>query len=240
MNQMSKIRKFSEFTCFYISVVFMTVCVIILTNQTVLAVSKTKGVEREHLIVIDAGHGGEDGGAISCTGKLESTYNLEIAKRLNDICHLLGYATQMIRTEDVSVYKYGNTILQKKVSDLRERTRIVNECGENAVLLSIHQNYFSQPQYHGAQVFYGAGEGSEALAKIIQAQITDRLNPGSKRMAKQGTGIYILEKTKCPSVLIECGFLSNPEEEAKLGQEDYQKKIVTLLSATLVDYLGKG
>ncbi len=237
---MSSAKKFCEFTCFYLTVIFMTVSVIILTNQTVLAISQTKNIDRKHLIIIDAGHGGEDGGAISCTGKLESTYNLEISKRLNDICHLLGYATQMIRTEDVSIYKYGSTILQKKVSDLKERTRIVNEAGENVILMSIHQNYFSQPQYHGAQVFYGAGDGSEMIAKMIQSQMKVLLNPGSKRMAKRGEGIFILEKTNCPAVLVECGFLSNPEEEQKLAQAEYQKKIITLLVTTLADYLRKG
>lgn len=237
---MSRFRKLCDFSFFYISVFFMTVCVIVLTNQTVLAVSRIKSIEREHLIIIDAGHGGEDGGTISCTGKPESAFNLEISKRFNDMCHLLGYATQMIRTEDISVYKSGNTILQKKVSDLRERTRIVNDAEGKTILISIHQNYFSQPQYHGAQVFYGAGEESEELAKTVQSQIIDFLNPGSRRMAKRGEGIYILEKTNCPSILLECGFLSNPEEEIKLGQPEYQKKIVSLLAATLVDYLGKG
>lgn len=237
---MSRAKQFVEFTCFYITVIFMTVSVIILTNQTVLTISKNKGIGREHLIVIDAGHGGEDGGAISCTGKLESSYNLEISKRFNDICHLLGYATRMIRTEDVSVYKNGNTILQKKVSDLKERARIVNESEGKVIFLSIHQNYFSQPQYHGAQVFYGAGEGSEELAKRIQSRISEHLNPGSKRMTKKGEGIYVLEKTSCPAILLECGFLSNPEEEMKLGQAGYQKRIVILLGSTLADYLGKG
>lgn len=237
---MSRVKQFTEFTCFYITVIFMTVSVIILTNQTVLTISKNKTLEREHLIIIDAGHGGEDGGAISCTGKPESSYNLEISKRFNDICHLLGYATRMIRTEDVSIYKSGNTILQKKVSDLKERARIVNESEGKVIFLSIHQNYFSQPRYHGAQVFFGAGEGSDELAKRIQTRIAEYLNPGSKRMAKRGEGIYVLEKTNCPAILLECGFLSNPEEEMRLGQAEYQKKIVTLLTATLADYLGKG
>ena len=114
-------------------------------------------------VVIDAGHGGIDGGATSCTGSLESHINLEIATRLNDLLHLLGVNTHMIRNSDISVYTSGTSIAEKKASDLKERVRIINQT-ENAFLISIHQNYFPQNQYHGAQVFYRSTEESKNFA----------------------------------------------------------------------------
>ena len=119
-------------------------------SRAITVISENMPVERQHCIIIDAGHGGEDGGATSCTGKLESSFNLEISLRLNDLLHLLGYDTVMIRTSDVSIYTKGETIAQKKVSDLKERVRIANET-ENAsiarptpkrILLKISSMYF--------------------------------------------------------------------------------------------------
>lgn len=129
-------------------------------GRAVTVIAESSPVKRAHCIVIDPGHGGEDGGATSCTGRLESTYNLEIALKLNDLLHLLGYDTRMIRQVDTSIYISGDTIAQKKISDLKERVRITNET-PGALLLSIHQNQFPDPQYSGAQVFYGSVAGSE-------------------------------------------------------------------------------
>ena len=136
-------------------------------SRTITVLSEQAPISNRLCIVIDAGHGGVDGGATSCTGVEESQINLQIALKLRDIMHLLGIKTHMIRTTDTSIHTGGNTISAKKVSDLKERVRIVNET-ENSILISIHQNYFSQNQYHGAQVFYAATEGSEFLAKQIQ------------------------------------------------------------------------
>lgn len=207
-----------------------------LGNRAVTVIAERIPVEREHRIVIDAGHGGEDGGATSCTGRLESAYNLEISLRLNDLLHLLGYDTVMIRTTDTAVYTKGETIAQKKVSDLKERVRIVNET-ENALLLSIHQNNFPDGRYSGAQVFYAGTEGSEALAKQLQSVLVESLNPGSNRQAKKSDGVYLMEHIDCTGVLIECGFLSNAAEEAKLRSSEYQKKLCCVIAATVSSYL---
>ncbi len=192
--------------------------------------------QRHHTIVIDAGHGGLDGGATSCTGKLESVLNLEIALRLRDLFHLLGYDTKMIRTDDISIYRKGETIAQKKVSDLQERVRIVNET-ENVLLLSIHQNNFTDSRYSGAQVFFGKEEGSEDLAKRLQSTLVSTLNPFSKRQCKKADGIYLMDRITGPGVLIECGFLSNPEEEAKLNTPEYQKKLCCVIVSTVTTFL---
>ena len=190
-------------------------------------------------IAVDPGHGGEDGGAISCTGRSDSGYNLQIALRLNDLLQLLGYDTVMIRSTDTSVYTSGQTISQKKVSDLKQRVRIVDRT-YNALLLSIHQNTFPEEKYSGAQVFYGKAAGSEELAKELQDALVAALNPGSSRKAKQGSGIYLLDKTNATGVLVECGFLSNRQEEAKLRSPDYQKKLCCVISATTARFLASG
>ncbi len=205
-------------------------------SRTVTAIADSAPIPREHCIIIDPGHGGEDGGATSCTGIVESVYNLDISLRLNDLFHLLGYETKIIRTTDISVYTKGETIAQKKVSDLKERVRIANET-ENALLLSIHQNNYPDSRYSGIQVFYAQSEGSEPLAKQLQSSLLLNLHPKTNRDARKSSGVYLMEHIRCPGVLIECGFLSNPEEEAKLRDSTYQKKMCCIIAATVSQYL---
>lgn len=207
-------------------------------SRAVTVIAENTPLPRKHCLIIDPGHGGEDGGATSCVGKLESEYNLAIGMRLNDLFHLLGYDTRMTRTSDVSIYTKGGTLAQKKASDLKERVRIVNET-ENALLLSIHQNNFSDSRYSGAQVFYADTEGSEHLAKQLQSAFTATLNPGSHRKSKESSGVYLMEHIRATGILIECGFLSNPKEEALLSSPDYQKKLCCVITATVCQYLSQ-
>lgn len=204
-------------------------------SRAVSVISESLPISRETCVIIDAGHGGVDGGATSCTGILESQFNLEISLRLNDLMRFLGYETKMIRTTDVSVYTKGDTIAQKKVSDLKERLRIANET-ENALYVSIHQNHFSDSRYSGAQVFYPGTPGSQELAKQLQDRLKQALNPGSNRMSKPAEGVYLMEHIECTAVLIECGFLSNPQEEAKLRSKDYQQRLCCVIAAALAEY----
>ena len=184
----------------------------------------------------DHGHGGEDGGAVSCTGVAESEINLQIALRLRDLLHLLGHRTGMIRTTDVSVYTAGQNLAQKKVSDLKERVRLVRDTPD-PILVSIHQNTFSDSRYSGAQMFYGpAGEG-RALAAALQDHFCRTLNPGSTRRSKDAAGIYLMEQVRCTAVLAECGFLSNPREEALLRSREYQQKLAVVLASGLCNFL---
>lgn len=213
----------------------------VIAYWTSLATSTVAGMiplERNHTIVIDAGHGGVDGGATSCTGILESKFNLEISTKLNDLLHLLGYQTRMIRTEDISIHTSGETIAAKKVSDLRHRAKIVNET-ENALLLSIHQNTFSDSRYSGPQVFYAPKGEGEFLAKSLQSSLNSTLNPSGNRMAKKAEGIYLMQHIECTGVLIECGFLSNPQEEALLRSDDYQRKLCCVIAAAAAQFLTK-
>lgn len=205
-------------------------------SRAVTVIAESAPIKGRTCIIIDPGHGGEDGGATSCTGILESTYNLSISTRLNDFLHFLGYETKMIRTTDTSIYTKGETIAQKKVSDLKERVRIVNET-ENALLLSIHQNNFPDGRYSGAQVFYAGTAGSQELAKALQTAFVTTLNPGSNRKCKKSEGIYLMEHIGCTGILVECGFLSNPSEEAKLRDGEYQKKLCCVIAATVSEYL---
>lgn len=234
-----KIRKLFPDVLFYILIISIFIAVTYLASETTSVIAQLIPLEREHTIIIDAGHGGVDGGATSCTGVLESQFNLEISLRLNDLLRLLGYNTVMVRTTDISVYTEGETIAAKKVSDLKQRVALVNET-ENAVLVSIHQNTFSDSQYSGAQVFYAPKGNSQVLAKELQAALIHTLNPGSNRSEKQANGIYLMEHINCTGILVECGFLSNPEEEAKLRSEEYQKKLCAVIASTVSSYAAKG
>ena len=213
----------------------LTASVIVLCclgSNSVTVMAQDARLAQRRTIVIDAGHGGVDGGATSCTGKLESAYNLEIALKLREVFRLLGYRTTMVRTSDTSVYTKGDTIAAQKISDLKERVRMVN-ASENNILVSIHQNNFSDSRYSGAQVFYAGTEGSRELAEALQSAFVNTLNPGSKRKTKKAEGIYLMEHIENPGILVECGFLSNPEEEAKLTSPEYQKKLCCVISATV-------
>ena len=205
-------------------------------NRIVTVLSEHAPIENKKYIIIDPGHGGEDGGATSCSGVLESSINLEISLRLNELMHLLGIHTIMIRTDDRSVYTEGESIAAKKVSDLKERVRLCNSTPK-AILISIHQNYFQDKQYHGAQVFFAPSTQSKELAQRLQANLISTVNQGSRRNIKRADGIYLLEKVKCPAILVECGFLSNPEEEAQLRSSEYQEKVCCVIAATVSQYL---
>lgn len=218
----------------------LILCMLIITAVTgsyaVTTISENAPIKGRQCVIIDAGHGGVDGGATSCTGVLESNINLQIAQRLEDVMHLLGSKTVMIRTTDCSVYTEGESIAAKKVSDLKQRVKIANET-DNAFLISIHQNYFSDQRYSGAQVFYPRTTGSDAFARNLQESFIKTLNPGSKRQAKKADGVYLLNNIRCPGVLVECGFLSNPQEEANLRSKDYQLQICCVIASTYSKYL---
>ena len=181
-------------------------------------------------------HGGEDGGASSKSGTLESTLNLEIAGITNDLLRFAGVRTAMVRTQDVSVYTEGGSIQQKKVSDLKNRVKLV-ESTPNALLLSIHQNFFPETKYHGAQVFYAKTLGSEALAEQLQATLRACVDPSNHRRAKPSQAVYLMDKISCTGVLVECGFLSNELEAERLTQKDYQKRLAGAICGALCAYL---
>lgn len=220
------------FTPFYLLVVIIFLGIAHMGSNTVTTIQQQKAVKRNHTIVIDAGHGGIDGGATSCTGVLESHMNLQIALRLEDMFHLLGYDTVMIRKTDESIYTEGNTIASQKVSDLKQRVRIANET-QGAILISLHQNTYSDSRYRGAQVFYANDPMSKQMAQMVQQNLISVMNPGSRRKSKSAKGVYLMEHISCPGILIECGFLTNPEEEALLRDAKYQTGLCGVIAASV-------
>lgn len=195
--------------------------------------------EKKGLVVLDAGHGGEDGGASSADGILEKDINLAIALQLEEYLKLHHFDVIMIRDGDYSVGDQSlPTVSERKRSDTKRRLQAIEEAGE-CIFISIHQNHFSESKYDGAQVFYsGNREESAVLAEAIRKNIVGALQPENHRENKKAeSNIYLLDRCHVPAVLVECGFLSNPAEAAKLNQKAYQKDMAAAIYNGLIDYL---
>ena len=233
---MRKFISICKFAIIYAAVAVLCLSGSTITDYAVTAIAENSPIPSRKCVVIDAGHGGVDGGAVSCTGIYESKVNLQIAQRLDDLFHLLGYKTVMLRSTDTDLSRGEGTIAQRKISDLKERVRIINET-KNGVPVSIHQNHFQNSRYQGAQVFYANTEGSKELAGKLQAKLREILHPENNRKIKRSEGVYLMEHIACTGTLIECGFLSNPEEEAKLRSEEYQKILCAVIGTTVSTYL---
>ena len=193
------------------------------------------------VFVMDAGHGGEDGGAVSADGTPESGINLEISLRLRDLLHFCGMETHMIRTEDVSVNTPGlATFRERKSSDLKNRTKTVNGI-PNAVLISVHQNSLpSVPSVHGAQVFYNHIDGAQSLAEQIQSALNLTAKIGNEKRTREiPDTIYLMNHVQAPAVLVECGFLSNAAEAQLLKTASHQKIIAAAILSGILS-AGKG
>mgnify|MGYP000367141758 FL=1 len=184
--------------------------------------------------VIDAGHGGEDGGAAD--GSKESDMNLAIARRLDALLVFLGEETRMTRTEDISIHDASaSTLREKKRSDLENRVGLVNST-QGAILVSIHQNSLpSSKQTHGAQVFYGKKEGSAEVANAVQLALNQTVNAGNAKTEKViDASIFLMKNVTAPAILIECGFLSNENETALLKSGEYQQRLAVVIASGLL------
>ena len=177
------------------------------------------------VVVIDAGHGGFDAGA-SDNGVQEKDINLDVALKLKEYIEQSGGIVILSRNEDVSTSESGQKGISAKKSDLLERKKLADETGAD-VFISIHMNKFPESQYKGAQVFYSTNpEDGKRLGDEIQQSLKDVLQDGNERVAKKiDGGVFILRNTTIPSVIVECGFLSNPQEAELLKQEDYRQKL---------------
>ncbi|MBR5479607.1 MAG: N-acetylmuramoyl-L-alanine amidase [Clostridia bacterium] len=180
-------------------------------------------------VVIDPGHGGFDGGAVGISGVMEKDLNLEISEKLCDMLTFLGANTHMTRSDDNSVHKEGNTIREKKVSDIKNRVDSINKI-HDAFLISVHLNHFSMEKYSGAQVFYGKNEASKPLAVSVQDTLKYGVDNENKRTPQKAGNVYLLNNVNCPAILVECGFLSNKKEETLLKDEDYQRKLAVSIA----------
>lgn len=188
-------------------------------------------------IIIDAGHGGEDGGAVSDNGIIEKDINLAISKDTSDILTFFGFNVIMTRKDDNALSDNEDTVHERKVSDLNKRLEIFNS-SENNIIISIHQNKFEQPQYYGTQIFYSPNnDNSLNLAESIKGTVTSLLQPNNERECKPSdSGIFLLKNTQNPAVLVECGFLSNPDECSKLITEEYQKNMAFAVANGFINY----
>lgn len=195
----------------------------------------------DQTLIIDAGHGGEDGGAVAVSGTPESILNLAIAQKTDQLCGLYGVQTKMVRTEDTSLADPdADTLRKKKHSDLLNRVELVNNT-QQAVLLSIHQNNYSKSSSHGAQVFYHADSESQQWAVQLQELLRQNLDPDNSRQATQiPETVYLMNHISCRAVLVECGFLSNHEEDQLLESDNYQTKIAATLTASYLQFDNQG
>ncbi len=223
---------------FFIAAVALTILIASLGNKS--AVPAFTVPDNGITVIIDPGHGGMDGGAVGYDKKtVEKDINLLIALKLREFLIVGGYNVVMTREDDRLIFDEGiNTIKKQKTSDIRNRLKIINEHPE-ALFISIHQNNFTQAKYNGAQVFYGRkNTDSQILAQAIQSSFHTMLQPDNAREVKKtGKEIYLLYHSEIPSVMVECGFLSNPEECESLKIDEYQNQVAFVIYAGLSQYI---
>ncbi len=193
--------------------------------------------EPSRLVVIDAGHGGEDCGAIGTMGVYEKDLNMQISLEIGEALKSRGYTVVYTRTEDKLLYTSAENIKGlRKISDLKNRCKIANSYPD-AIFISIHMNSYSEAKYQGLQVYYAeSSPESSALAGKIQTNVRSRLQNDNKRQIKKGEGIYVLENTEPVSVLVECGFLTNDAECKKLCEKEYQKQLSFAIVCGIIEY----
>lgn len=224
-------------TCLFCTVLLIAGTIYISDNSAVSQVYSD--AMQQPVIVIDPGHGGMDGGAVGVNGVIEKDINLSLSLDLADMFRFAGFQVVMTRTDDRSIHDEGTEgVKNQKVSDIHNRLTIMNEAA-NAVVLSIHQNQFTQSKYSGGQVFYGLeNEKSSRLAEIIQNNLKGMIQPENNRQIKEAYDtLYLMKHTASPAVLVECGFLSNPEEAELLSQKDYQQKLAFVIFTSTLQFL---
>ncbi len=208
-------------------------------HYSTLSVATANIANQKQTIIVDAGHGDVDGGTQSADGVLEKDINLAIADKLGAMLSLMGY--NVVYTRQSDSIPYGSectTIRQKKVWDTHNRMGIIEKYPDG-IFLSIHQNYFQDTRYSGAQVFYSVNSPeSKVIAENIQSSIAQSLqNDNDRQIKKVGTEIYLLYHAKIPAVMVECGFLSNEKEAALLSEESYQNQMALSIMKGLIKYL---
>lgn len=216
--------------------VVILICACVLAKKGAVYVTGQKVEEQKNCIVIDVGHGGFDSGKVGVNGVQEKDINLQIALKLKDALKKEGITVIMTREEDNGLYdeNAGN----KKVQDLQRRCDIINE-QKPILAVSIHQNSYTSPEIKGAQVFYyTTSKESRKLAETIQEALIAHADPENRREAKANDSYYMLKKTSPPIAIVECGFLSNPQEAERLCDEAYQQKLVEAVSLGIRQYLG--
>ncbi|MCH5296477.1 MAG: N-acetylmuramoyl-L-alanine amidase [Ruminococcus sp.] len=227
-------------------IMFSTLCLTLFMSFFILMISAVPTItlttssdsgQITPIVVIDPGHGGEDGGAINDDGVIEKDINLEISLKAADLLNFFGFDVKMTRNDDIALSGDEQTVRARKVADMNKRLEIYNS-DENNVVISIHQNKFEQTKYHGTQVFYSPNnENSKALAENVRFAVKKLTQPDNERECKKSdNGIYLLKHAKNPAIIVECGFISNDEECANLLDETYQKQISFAIISGFLDY----
>ncbi len=201
-------------------------------------VSESFGELRDETVIIDAGHGGEDGGAEGPEGILEKQINLAVSQKLEHIMNLCGINTDMTRRSDDALYfDEKDSVRQRKVSDIKKRVEKIKNT-PRATVISVHQNSFPQDNCKGSQVFFSKGNvQSKDFAKSVQSTLREGVDKTNHRTEKQNDKtIYILENVNCPAILVECGFLTNYEEAKLLKKDTYQTKLAVCITAGFLRY----
>ena len=231
-----KIKKFI-FPCVCFALLSAFVLLMISAALNIKVSVSSERVKSMPTIVIDAGHGGEDGGAVSESGVLEKDINLSIANDTSALFYLLGFDVAQTRKTDIALDNGEDTIRKRKVSDMKKRLEIFNSSKENTII-SIHQNKFSESKYHGTQIFYSPNNPkSKQLADSIKYSVKSLLQPDNERECKKAdSGIYLLKNTNNPAVIVECGFISNGEECKNLLDSQYQKQMAYSITAGFLSY----
>ena len=222
-----------------LAVLLISFCIVMFSAFSNITAHTSADIDDDRItVIIDAGHGGEDGGA-EVDGVLEKDINLSIADKLADTLRLCGVRVTEIRDEDISVYDdSAQSLREKKVSDLKHRVEIVNG-SENNILVSIHQNKFDNSAYSGAQVFYSSNnDKSRVLAESIRNSVVSLLqNDNTRELKPANSDIYLLDNATVPAVIVECGFLSNDEERAKLLDSGYQNEMAYSIAMGVLEYI---
>ena len=192
----------------------------------------------DKIVILDAGHGGEDPGTVGVTGVYEKDLNLQMALQIGELLEERGYVVVYTRTDDRLLYTEEENIKGiRKISDLKNRCKAANKYPDS-ILVSIHMNSFGDGKYSGLQVYHSSNDDeSRVLAEKIQSSVRDSLQKENKRVIKEGKGMYILDKSDPTSVLIECGFLSNKEECEKLSEKEYQKELSFSIVCGIIEYI---
>lgn len=233
-------KKQIVFALVFVLVLFLVLGIALIRSSTTTDI-RNPGTAGENTamtkkVIIDSGHGGEDGGAVSPNGTMEKDINLNIAMLLGQLLEKDGMEVVYTRTDDRMLGAGDGALRNRKVADLKERLRIIEE-NSDSIFVSIHLNKFSQESVRGAQVFYSGNHKSGAmLAKKIQETLID-LNEANNRICKEADkNIYLLEHATIPAVIVECGFLSNAEDEALLKSENYQKELAQSVYSGIKSY----
>ncbi len=188
------------------------------------------------VIVIDAGHGTPDEGAESNNGVTEAEINLKIALKLQNLLEQSGAKVILTRSNETAIYDIDKrTLREKKVSDIHNRVKIGNESSAD-IFVSIHLNKIPQNQYWGWQCFYNQNEKSKILAENLQNNLNEAIQKENKRIAMKLDTVYIMKNVEIPISIVECGFLSNEEEEKRLQEDDYQNRLAWGIYNGIMDY----